>query len=73
MWTTDFFFFFHKRETLLESWKSDKQYTMDFFRHCRRGVNSIIRFSIEVTVSDGVVLDCIILRGDSNILPPSCM
>ncbi len=30
-------------------------------------------FIIEVIIKGGVVLDCIILRGVSNILPLSCM
>lgn len=37
-----------------------------------RGFNSITHFSI-VIVSGGVILDCIIFRGVSNILPLSCI
>lgn len=32
----------------------------------------IICFTIEVIVCGGVILDCITLRGVSDILPPSC-
>lgn len=44
-----------------------------FFSHCHKCINSVMFFSTEVIVSYCVVLNCIILRIVSTILPSSCM